>query len=237
MSEKTAAKSTGFERRSIRSFVKRTGRITSGQQHALEHYWPKYGLDFNPQQIFDLGQLFPAANCFKLEIGFGNGDSLVTMAAHDPECAYIGIEVHTPGVGHCLQKIHEQGLSNLKLISHDAIEVLETMIPHQSLDRVFLFFPDPWHKKRHHKRRIVNQQFRDLLTRTLKPGGILHMATDWQHYAEHMAQDLMADARFKNLGNAQGFCDKPSYRPLTKFERRGQKLGHGVWDLHFELKD
>lgn len=224
-------------KRSIRSFVKRTGRLTRGQQYALEHYWPIYGLDFQVQEALDFKQVFAHSNCVKLEIGFGNGDSLVDMAKQDSACNYIGIEVHDPGVGHCLGRIHEEGLSNLKLMSHDAIEVLEHMIPAASLDAVFLFFPDPWHKKRHHKRRIVNQQFRDLLVRAMKPGAILHMATDWLDYAEHMAEDLFSDARFENLGNDQGFSPKPAYRPQTKFERRGMKLGHGVWDLLFRKRD
>jgi len=239
MSEKPAGQPTGrspeIHKRSIRSFVKRTGRLTVGQQHALDHYWSNYGIEFQPDQLIDLTQLFPGLDCFKLEIGFGNGDSLVEMAAQDPDCGYIGIEVHTPGVGHCLNQIHQHKLKNLKLISHDAIEVLESMIPAGSLDRVFLFFPDPWHKKRHHKRRIVKQQFRDLLVKVLKPGAVLHMATDWQDYAEHMAADLFSDPRFRNLGDESGYSQKPDYRPITKFERRGQRLGHGVWDLQFKV--
>jgi tRNA (guanine-N7-)-methyltransferase len=223
-----------LKKRSIRSFVKRTGRLTRGQEFALAEYWPLYGIDYQSEAQIDIQQLFPGMNQLKLEIGFGNGESLVQMAVADPQSAYIGIEVHEPGVGHCLQRIHEEGMHNLKLMSHDAIEVLQSMIPEQSLERVFLFFPDPWHKKRHNKRRIVNQQFRDLLFTALSPGGVLHMATDWQDYAEHMAVDLFSDPRFKNLGDAQGYCAKPDYRPETKFERRGQRLGHGVWDLLFQ---
>ena len=228
--------STEFKR-SIRSFVKRTGRMTHGQRHALEHHWAAYGIDYDPAHRLDLKELFPGLGCFKLEIGFGNGDSLVQMAQADPGCGYLGIEVHEPGVGHCLNQIHEQQLTNLKLMSHDAIEVLQHMLPADCLDHVFLFFPDPWHKKRHHKRRIVNQQFRDLLVKVMQPGAVLHMATDWQHYAEHMADDLMSDARFENLGNGRGYSEKPDYRPETKFERRGQRLGHGVWDLLFRLRE
>ena len=220
-------------KRSIRSFVKRAGRLTSGQRHALEHFWPLYGIDFAADSRLDLAASFPGFDCCKLEIGFGNGEALLQMAQQDPGCAYIGIEVHEPGVGHCLQLLHQAGLDNLKLISHDAIEVLESMIPPQALDAVLLFFPDPWHKKRHHKRRIVNQLFRDLLFKTMKPGAVLHMATDWQDYAEHMAEELLSDPRFKNLGDASGYHARPDYRPQTKFERRGQRLGHGVWDLLF----
>jgi len=235
MPEKSPTITDGSERkpRTIRSFVKRTGRQTEGQKYALEHYWPLYGLDFKENSLLDFSQLFPAAGGIKLEIGFGNGDSLVQMAQQDADNGYIGIEVHTPGVGHCLKQLHDAGLNNLRLISHDAIEVLETMIPAGSIDRVLLFFPDPWHKKKHHKRRIVNHQFRDLLIRVLKPGGVLHMATDWQEYAEHMASEMLADLRFANLGDEKGFVKKPDYRPDTKFERRGLRLGHGVWDLLF----
>jgi tRNA (guanine-N7-)-methyltransferase len=222
--------------RRIRSFVMRTGRKTEGQRYALEHYWPRYGLEFDAQKPFDFAGLFPQTHGVKLEIGFGMGDSLVQMAQQDSAHGYVGIEVHTPGVGHCLAKLHEAGLKNLRLVSHDAIEVLESMIPAQSLDAVFLFFPDPWHKQRHHKRRIVNQQFRDLIFNALKSGGVLHMATDWQNYARHMARELMTDDRFVNLGDEQGFCPRPDYRPTTKFERRGERLGHGVWDLAFARK-
>ncbi len=222
------------KKRSIRSFVKRSGRLTTGQQFALTHYWPLYGIDYQADATIDVHNLFTGVTQLKLEIGFGNGESLVQMALADPESAYIGVEVHEPGVGHCLKRIHEQGIKNLRLMSHDAIEVLQHMMPEHSLDRVFLFFPDPWHKKKHHKRRIVNQHFRDLLFKTLKPGAVLHMATDWQPYAEHMAEDLFSDQRFINLGDEQGYCSRPDYRPLTKFERRGQRLGHGVWDLMFQ---
>ena len=214
----------------------RTGRKTEGQRYALEHYWPRYGLEFDATTALDFSRLFPNSHGVKLEIGFGMGDSLVQMAQQDSAHGYIGIEVHTPGVGHCLAKLHEAEITNLRLISHDAIEVLESMIPPQSLDAVFLFFPDPWHKQRHHKRRIVNQQFRDLVFRALKPGGVLHMATDWQDYARHMARECCADERFANLGDEQGFSPKPDYRPTTKFERRGERLGHGVWDLLFARK-
>jgi tRNA (guanine-N7-)-methyltransferase len=224
---------SALKKRLVRSFVKRTGRKTEGQRYALEHYWPLYGVEFEADKKLDFSTLFPGLSGVKLEIGFGNGDSLVQMAQQDSAHGYIGIEVHTPGVGHCLAKLHEAGLQNLKLISHDAIEVLELMIPENSLDAVFLFFPDPWHKQRHHKRRIVNQYFRDLLVKALKPGGRLHMATDWQNYAKHMASEFLGDERFQNLGDEQGYSPKPDYRPTTKFERRGHRLGHGVWDLLF----
>lgn len=226
----------GFLQRPIRSFVRRSGRLTRGQQVALQNYWPLYGVDFTANRPLNFATLFPGLSCIKLEIGFGNGESLVQMAAQDQTCGYIGIEVHDPGAGSCLQRIHDLKLENLRLISHDAIEVLESMVPENSLHRIFLFFPDPWHKKRHHKRRIVNRRFRDLLIAAMKTGAVLHMATDWREYAEHMARNLFSDQRFKNLGDEQGYSRKPDYRPITKFERRGQRLGHGVWDLLFMKK-
>ena len=175
-------------------------------------------------------------DALKLEIGIGNGDALISMAQNDPQSMYLGVEVHESGVGRCLANIHQQALSNVRLIRHDAIEVLQHMLPPRSLDRVFLFFPDPWHKKRHHKRRIVNARFRDLLAVLLKPGACLHMATDWQEYAEYMAVELLSDSRYMNTGDTRGYAQRPDYRPVTRFENRGLKLGHGVWDLIFELK-
>jgi len=222
-------------RRSIRSFVKRSGRLTPGQQQALETLWPRYGIDFRDQPL-DPAALFPGRRRLVLEIGFGNGESLLEMAAAEPDAGFIGIEVHEPGVGHCLKGIADRGLDNLRLMAHDAIEVLQQAIPPASLDRVQLYFPDPWHKKRHHKRRIVNAEFRDLVARALKPGGLLHLATDWQDYAGHMAAELLGDERFINLGDRSGWIGKPEWRPETKFERRGKRLGHGVWDLLFRRR-
>ncbi len=220
-------------RRAIRSFVKRGGRITQSQQRALQQLWPVYGIEYHPEQTLEFATLFPGLDCCKLEIGFGNGDALIHMAARDASCGYIGIEVHEPGVGHCLQRIQQQELSNVRIIAHDAVEVLHSMIPARSLDAVFLFFPDPWHKKRHHKRRIVNAGFREQMARVLKPGAVLHLATDWPDYAEHMANELLVDTRFVNLGDDQGFSEKPAYRPSTRFEQRGIRLGHPVHDLLF----
>ncbi len=207
--------------------------MTPGQKKALDTLWPEYGIDFqsSPLEIETLTRGFEA---LKLEIGFGNGDALLAMAANDPRSFYLGVEVHQPGVGRCLNSIHDSAISNIRLIAHDAIEVMQHMLPAQSLDRVFLFFPDPWPKKRHHKRRIVNRQFRDLLFGLLKPGACLHMATDWQDYAEHMAAEMISDARYKNLGDENGYAKRPVYRPVTRFENRGLKIGHGVWDLVFQ---
>jgi len=218
-----------FRARSIRSFVKRSGRITPSQKNAIESYWQFYGLDYCAEPP----ELPSAFQRVKLEIGIGNGDALISMAAADRESLYIGVEVHRPGIGRCLNNIHLQGLDNVRLISHDAVEVLLNMFEAGSLDQILLFFPDPWHKKRHHKRRIVNRYFRDLAHSCLKQGGVFHAATDWQNYAEHIAAEFLADARFTNQGDATGYCQCPDYRPATKFERRGRRLGHDVWDLIF----
>ena len=218
--------------RSIRSFVKRSGRITPAQRNAIESHWKNYGFDFNEAYI----DIPPGYSGVKLEIGIGNGDALISMASADPDNLYIGIEVHEPGIGRCLNNAKQQGLENLRLISHDAIEVLQHMIRPQSLQQVMLFFPDPWHKKRHHKRRIVNADFRDLLDNCLQPGGRFHAATDWQDYAEHIAAEFLMDARFENLGDDEGYAPCPQYRPATRFQQRGIRLGHGVWDLIFVKK-
>lgn len=221
--------------RAIKSYVLRSGRLTPGQQNALGLYWPKYGLEFAPARI-DLGTMATGYTALTLEIGIGNGDALISMATNDRTSLYIGIEVHKPGIGRCLNNIEQHKLDNVRLISHDAIEVMEEMLGEQSLDRILLFFPDPWHKKRHHKRRIVNQHFRDLAFSCLKPGGVLHAATDWQDYATHIAAEFLGDQRFNNLGDESGYAQCPDYRPLTRFEQRGRKLGHGIWDLLFTKK-
>ena len=219
--------------RAIRSFVRRSGRLTPGQRNALEQYWPIYGHDFQ-RRTLDIGNVCSEFESIKLEIGIGNGDALINMAENDPKALYFGIEVHQPGIGRCLKNINDRNLDNVRLISHDAIEVMQHMFPERSLDQILLFFPDPWHKKRHHKRRIVNQQFRDLACRLLNTGGSVHFTTDWQNYAEHMADELFSDQRFGNLGDGNGFVSRPHYRPTTHFEKRGLNLGHGVWDLVFE---
>ncbi len=218
--------------RSIKSFVRRSGRMTPSQKNALKNYWPAYGIEFSQSQP-DFPIEFAA---LKLEIGIGNGDAIINMATADPCSLYLGIEVHEPGIGRCLNIIHQQELANVRLIKHDAVEVLEYMIAPGTLDRILLFFPDPWHKKRHHKRRIVNQRFRDLACQGLKPRASIHIATDWQDYAQSIAAQFLADARFINEGDASGCAEAPAYRPLTRFEQRGRKLGHGVWDLVFTKK-
>lgn len=219
--------------RRIRSFVRREGRLTPGQQRAMDELFPNYGIEAG-DTLLDFDTLFGRSAPRILEIGFGNGESLAEIAKNHPEYDYIGIEVHRPGVGHLLHLIEEQGLSNLRVMCEDAVEILEKQIPDNALDALYLFFPDPWHKKRHHKRRQVQPAWAQLVRRKLKIGGRLHMATDWQHYAEYMLEVLSAAEGFRNTSPSDDYVPKPEYRPETKFERRGQRLGHGVWDLVFE---
>ncbi|HSG10614.1 MAG TPA: tRNA (guanosine(46)-N7)-methyltransferase TrmB [Gammaproteobacteria bacterium] len=220
--------------RTIQSFVRREGRITRGQQRALDQLWPLYGI--TPGSPVDLDALFGRTAPRTLEIGFGNGEALAEIAAQQPEHDFIGIEVHRPGVGHLLQLLEKRGISNVHIYNTDAVKVLTDCIPDNSLDRLLLFFPDPWHKKRHHKRRIVQPAFVELIARKLRPGGIFHMATDWQDYAEHALAVLQASASFRNCAGDGNYSAKPEYRPLTKFEQRGQRLGHIVRDLLFERR-
>lgn len=222
-------------RREIKSFVRREGRLTPGQQKALDNLWPQLGID-EVDTPLDLNALFGRDNPKVLEIGFGNGTSLAEMAANQPELDFIGVEVHRPGVGQLLKAIDDRQLSNLRVAETDAVDLLKKRITDCALHRVQLYFPDPWHKKRHHKRRIIQPAFVAVLAAKIEAGGTLHMATDWQDYAEQMRQDLAASNEFKNLGNSDGFIARPDYRPLTKFEQRGHRLGHGVWDLLFERR-
>ena len=217
------------KQRTIRSYVLRQGRLTQAQQQALEKLWPTYGIDFSAQ-ILDFDACFARRAPVILEIGFGNGDSLQQQALASPDNNYLGIEVHRPGVGRLLRLAGETGISNLRVINHDAVEVLQQQIPDNGLDAVQLFFPDPWHKKRHHKRRIVNADFIRLVHQKLKPGGLFHLATDWQDYAEHMLAMLEQADGFSNTAGKGNYAQDPA-RPPTKFEHRGQRLGHGVWDL------
>jgi len=222
--------------RTIRSFVKREGRLTAGQQRALDVLWPEFGIDYSTD-LLDIKHLFPQVAPVVLEIGFGNGDSLFQMAQNNPHQNYIGIEVHRPGVGHLLQLIETHNLINLKIICHDAVDVIENQIADNSLDRVQLFFPDPWHKKKHNKRRIVQQTFVNLLAKKIKTDGIFHLATDWQDYAEHMLEVLAKNSSFINMSADNEYSPRPDERPITKFEKRGHRLGHGVWDLLFKKSD
>jgi tRNA (guanine-N7-)-methyltransferase len=214
----------------IRSFVLRAGRMGPGQQRALAELGPRFVLPFAPQTL-DYRAVFGRDAPTVLEIGFGMGDATATIAAALPGTNFIGIEVHAPGVGALLKRIGELGLANLRLIQHDAVEVLEQMIAPASLAGVHIYFPDPWHKKRHHKRRLIQPAWVARLATRLAPGGYLHCATDWQPYAQQMLEVLSAEPALHNT--AQGYAARPQWRPLTKFEARGLKLGHGVWDLLF----
>ena len=217
--------------RRIRSFVLRQGRLTKGQAHALNTGWPVYGVEYDLKHI-DLDLAFKRTDSKKiLEIGFGMGDATAKIAQTLPDCDFLAVEVHTPGVGSLLKLIQEEDLVNIRIIQHDVVEVLQHMLADNSLDGVHIFFPDPWHKKRHHKRRLIQAEFIELLCTKLKVGAYIHVATDWQEYAEWVLDVLKAEPRLQN--SATDYAEKPAYRPLTKFENRGLKLGHGVWDLVF----
>jgi tRNA (guanine-N7-)-methyltransferase len=215
----------------IRSFIRRQGRITQGQQLALDNHWDIYGLD--PEVDYDFNQVFGRPAPLIVEIGFGTGDSLAKMAAANPDNNYIGIEVHKPGVGHLMLLLDQQGLTNVRIYCHDAIDIIEHKIASNSLAGVHLFFPDPWPKQKHHKRRIVRPSFVELLVNKLQPDGYFHAATDWQNYAENMLKILSDGVGLKNASPTRDYCERPEYRPLTRFEQRGLRLGHGVWDLIF----
>ncbi|MDI1232584.1 MAG: tRNA (guanosine(46)-N7)-methyltransferase TrmB [Methylobacter sp.] len=215
----------------IRSFTRRQGRITQGQQLALDSHWDTYCLDADVD--YDFSQVFGRVAPLIIEIGFGSGDSLAKMAAANPDKDYIGIEVHKPGVGHLMLLLDQQSLTNVRIYCHDAMDIIEHKIADNSLAGVHLFFPDPWPKKKHHKRRIVRPSFVELLARKLQPDGYFHTATDWQNYAEHMLTVLSAGTGISNASATGDYCERPEYRPLTKFEQRGIRLGHGVWDLIF----
>lgn len=211
----------------IKSYVLRQGRRTAAQQNALDNYWVFYGIDDN-DDIIEFDSLFENNAPVTFEIGFGDGESLVEQAKKNPEQNFVGTEVHTPGVGHCLHRIHEEGLSNIKLMRLDATDVLKLRIKDNSLQCVQLFFPDPWHKRKHHKRRILQQEFANTIRDKLETGGFFHMATDWEHYAEHMRKEMDANKNFTFVSDDRGD------RPKTKFEARGLRLGHGVWDFVYK---
>jgi len=224
--------STNITRR-IKSFVLRQGRLSKAQQNAIDTQWPKFGLTLK-DELLDLTELFGRDAPTILEIGFGMGKSLAEMAEANPQQNYIGIEVHRPGIGALLKLVEEKGLTNIRVYNDDAIEVLEKCIPKNALAGVYLFFPDPWHKKRHNKRRIVQPHFVETIATHLKPGGQFHMATDWEDYAIHMMEVMNSAPNYNNISGEGQYTPRPEYRPLTKFEARGHKLGHGVWDLIFE---
>ena len=218
--------------RRIRSFVLRQGRLTKGQARALETIFPKFGITYKPALLDLTTQFGRAASKKILEIGFGMGETTAKIAQTLPQCDFLAAEVHTPGVGALLKLIDELALTNIRVIQHDVVEVLQNMLADGSLDGVHIFFPDPWHKKRHHKRRLIQAEFVKILCSKLKVGGYIHVATDWQEYAEWVLAVLSAEPQLKNT--AKDYAEKPAYRPLTKFENRGIKLGHGVWDMVFE---
>jgi tRNA (guanine-N7-)-methyltransferase len=219
-------------RRAIRSFVVRAGRMTVAQERAWAELWPRFGLESSDAPL-DLVAAFGRDAPRTLEIGFGNGESLVALATEHAERDFLGIEVHRPGVGHLLLRIEEIGLRNLRVVCRDAVEVLQHCLAEASLDEVLLYFPDPWPKKRHHKRRIVQPDFVSLVASRLRPGGVLRMATDWQPYAEHMLAVAGTCEALRNDSASGDYVARPDSRPVTRFERRGQRLGHGVWDLAF----
>lgn len=223
-------------KRSIRSFVRRAGRMTASQQKALDELWPIYGVEYSPQRL-KLDQVFARTAPVVLEIGFGNGDSLVQLASEDPASDFLGIEVHDPGIGHCMIGARAANVENLRIINHDAIEVLERQVAAATLSRINLYFPDPWPKKRHHKRRIVQPSFLELCASRLKSNASLHIATDWANYAEHIDEVLADSPLFECAERREHAGDRPLSRPATKFERRGLKKGHRIWDWRFSKND
>ncbi len=222
-------------RRPIRSFVLRAGRVTAGQERALRDLWPIYGLRVAGEAI-DLDAAFGRCAPRCLEIGFGAGEVIGTLAEANPHIDYLGIEVHRPGVGRLLLRAEQARLANLRVICHDAVEVLATAIPDRSFDEILIFFPDPWHKKRHHKRRLIDARFVETLADKLRPQAVLRLATDWQAYADQMLQVCAACARLVSRSTDGAYVPRPELRPPTRFERRGSRLGHGVWDLAYERR-
>jgi tRNA (guanine-N7-)-methyltransferase len=218
--------------RAIRSFVTRAGRITAAQERALEQLWPKYGVAFGAQPL-EPGALFGRDAPLTIEIGFGNGENLLALASAHPARHFLGIEVHRPGVGRLLLGLEERQLGNVRVICHDAVEVLERQIAAQSVDELLILFPDPWPKKRHHKRRLIQRPFAELLSSRLARGGLLRLATDWQPYALQMLEILSATPGLTNVAADGAFVPRPPERTPTRFERRGERLGHEVWDLAF----
>ena len=221
------------QRRGIKSFVLRQGHMTAAQQRAIDENWPQFGLDFQAA-VVDLNAAFGRDNPKILEIGFGMGTATAEIAQRLPEKDFLAIDVHGPGVGNLLKLIAENQITNIRVMRHDAVEVVESMLGEGSLDGIHIFFPDPWHKKRHNKRRLIQAPFVAKLLPKLKSGGYIHLATDWQEYAEQMLEVLSGFAELKNT--AADYAPTPSYRPETKFEARGKRLGHGVWDLVFEKR-
>jgi tRNA (guanine-N7-)-methyltransferase len=232
LSDLTANRPSLAHRRPIRSYVLREGRLTAAQRRAFDELWPRFGADWRPETLLDLQALFGNAAPVYLEIGFGNGETLAQMAEANPDRNYLGLEVHRPGIGHLLLELDRRRITTVRVLRHDAQELLRDGLAAGCLAGVFLFFPDPWPKKRHHKRRIVQPEFVTSLARALAPGGLFHAATDWEPYAEHIRAVLeSADDLFQNSAGPGQFAPRPEQRPPTKFERRGERLGHRVRDL------
>jgi tRNA (guanine-N7-)-methyltransferase len=226
----TENKETG--RRPVRSFVLRGGRLTEGQKRALDEFWPRFGIE-KGESLLDFKILFGNDAPVIMEIGFGNGDATWQMAQAHPAENYLGVEVHQPGVGHLLLNMKQHGIANIRIANEDAVEFLRERVALESLDGVRIYFPDPWPKKRHHKRRLIQSSLIELLASRMRPGAVLHLATDWEPYAEHMLEVMRASGGFENLSPSGDFCDQPEWRPETKYERRGERLGHQVRDLLF----
>lgn len=222
-----------FKRKDIRSYVIRGGRMTPGQKNAFDTQWSEYGLSLYDGTL-DYEQVFGRQAPVVLEIGFGMGDSMLEMTKQESDKNFLGIEVHPPGVGRLINNAGKDGVKNLRVYMADALDVLEDCIPDNTVDRFQLYFPDPWHKKKHHKRRIVQPAFVQRIRQKLKIGGVFHLATDWENYAEHMMEVMCAAEGYTNQSGEFHYAERPDYRPLTKFEKRGERLGHGVWDLLFE---
>jgi len=230
--KKETADSPVTTRRGVRSFVLRQGRMTEGQKKAFDRGWAKYGLTREDGMI-DPREVFGRDAMLNLEIGFGMGKSLAEMAEAAPEQDFIGVEVHLPGVGALLKEIEDRGLENVRIYNIDANDVIDLCLPDACLDRVMVFFPDPWPKKKHHKRRLIQPEFVQRIRHKLRVGGVLHLATDWENYAEHMMEVMSESEGFANAAQPGQFSPRPDDRPITKFEKRGERLGHGVWDLLF----
>ena len=221
-------------KKSIKSYVKREGRLTKSQLYGLDNYWIKYGIEYSPKKI-NFEEIFESYRPLILDIGFGSGESTINHAISHPENNYLAVEVHRPGIGRLLNKIEENTLTNIKIIKHDVIDILQEQIPDYSLTQIFIFFPDPWPKKRHHKRRLINKELIKLIKKKLVMHGRLHIATDWEDYANYIMEIGNADSELINLAGYNNYSTRPEWRTETRFEHRGKKLEHNVWDLCYGL--